>query len=570
MVKFRYVRWKNLLSTGNVFTEVQLDRNSTTLIVGENGAGKSTILDALCFGLFGKPFRKINKPQLVNTINEKGMLVEVEFDIGSVSYKVVRGIKPAIFEIYADDKLLDQTAALKDYQEHLEKTILKLNYQSFTQIVILGSSTFIPFMQLPAHARRDIIEELLDIKVFSSMNTLLKEKLSTNKNNINDVNYSIELNEEKIQVHQKHLEQLKESENERNLVIDVEISKCANNGIELQRQVQHCQSEIQTLQSQIENKDEVNDKLEEVKELLYDFKIQKAALEKDLEFYSKHEDCPKCAQKITKKHKELKIDDCKKKIDMCDVERETYEKQFDDYVAQTQEISKVEKEIQEKELQVNNLKSEIKGLKSYIIKLQKDKQNNAKFDKTIEEEQNNIHQLEESIENNKQRKSELLFEKELLEHAALLLKDTGIKTQIVKKYVPIMNQLINKYLASMEFFIQFELDENFNEIIRSRHRDDFSYSSFSEGEKARINIALLLTWRAIAKMKNTTNTNLLIFDETFDSSLDAEGIESLNKIFREIDNANIFVISHKGDSIQDKFRSVIRMVKHKNFSRIEK
>ena len=566
MIIFKSVKWQNLLSTGNVWTEIQLDKSPNTLVIGENGAGKSTILDALCFVLFGKPFRKINKPQLVNSVNLKGTEVEVEFEVGSIQYKVVRGLKPGKFEIYVNDKMLDQTASVRDYQEYLEKTILKLNFNSFTQIVILGSSTFVPFMQLPAQQRREIIEDLLDIKIFTAMNVLLKEKLQNNKINLQDIKFKIDLEEEKLNVYNQNITEIKTKNQERINTIKVEIDKSESSIACLELSIDKSNKKVKELQTTIEDEGDTRIKLNNIKDIESKFEEKVKKLKREINFYENNDNCPTCDQVIDEKHKHNRVDNGNSKISEIGDALEKLDVELQKNNERLNDIFKVNTHINTILEKITDENNQVSSLNRYIRKLNEDVQTESNQDSDINEENNKIADIKVSIQQSEQQKEELLHEKQLLDVAADLLKDKGIKTQIVRQYIPIMNKLVNKYLASMEFFVNFELNENFEEVIKSRHRDEFSYASFSEGEKARLNIALLLTWRAIARMKNSTNTNLMILDEVFDSSMDTEGVESLIKLFHELENTNLFIISHRGDVLQDKFRSVIKFQKQKNFS----
>tara|TARA_B110000211_G_scaffold9108_1_gene9711 strand:- start:14373 stop:16079 length:1707 start_codon:yes stop_codon:yes gene_type:complete len=566
MISFEKIRFKNFLSVGDVFTEIQLDRSTTTLILGENGAGKSTMLDALCFVLFGKPFRKINKPQLVNSVNAKGALVEIDFKIGSNSYRVIRGLKPGIFEIYHNDTMLSQTAAAKDYQEHLEKNILKLNYNSFTQVVILGSSTFVPFMQLPAHARREVIEDLLDIKIFSVMNVLLKTRMQENKELLKDLDYELKLSTEKKEIQQKHIEELRDKNDEVRKGLEEELASIMFSIEELENKNIKYNEHRDDLEDKMEKTSIANKNIDELKRLEKKLNVKIKEHDKASNFYIENKNCPTCDQNITDEIRNKKIEESKFKISeiskgLLSLETQLFsalevQKQYMSYLSEHQTtFTKI----------IGNTK-EIDALKNYSNRISKkiNDDTHIDLDSIIFEIQN----LEKTLNTTRNKIEKEINTKELYSIASELLKDKGIKTQIVKQYIPIMNALINKYLAKMEFFVNFELDENFNEIIKSRHRDEFSYSSFSEGEKSRLDLALLLTWRSIAKMKNSSHTNLLILDEVFDGSLDTVGIDSLIDILTDMDNTNIFVISHKGEALQDKMRSIIRFEKYKNFSRI--
>ena len=566
MISFEKIRFKNFLSVGDVFTEIQLDRSTTTLILGENGAGKSTMLDALCFVLFGKPFRKINKPQLVNSVNAKGALVEIDFKIGSNSYRVIRGLKPGIFEIYHNDTMLSQTAAAKDYQEHLEKNILKLNYNSFTQVVILGSSTFVPFMQLPAHARREVIEDLLDIKIFSVMNVLLKTRMQENKELLKDLDYELKLSTEKKEIQQKHIEELRDKNDEVRKGLEEELASIMFSIEELENKNIKYNEHRDDLEDKMEKTSIANKNIDELKRLEKKLNVKIKEHDKASNFYIENKNCPTCDQNITDEIRNKKIEESKFKISEISKGLLSLETQlFSALEVQKQYMSYLSKHQTTFTKIIGNTK-EIDALKNYSNRISKkiNDDTHIDLDSIIFEIQN----LEKTLNTTRNKIEKEINTKELYSIASELLKDKGIKTQIVKQYIPIMNALINKYLAKMEFFVNFELDENFNEIIKSRHRDEFSYSSFSEGEKSRLDLALLLTWRSIAKMKNSSHTNLLILDEVFDGSLDTVGIDSLIDILTDMDNTNIFVISHKGEALQDKMRSIIRFEKYKNFSRI--
>jgi len=514
MITFRYVRWKNLLSTGNYFTEIKLNNNTNTLVVGENGSGKSTMLDALCFGLFGKAFRNVNKPNLLNSINGKDCVVEVEFDNNNKSYKIIRGIKPNVFEIYCDGELLNQDAAARDYQEYLEKFILKLNYKSFTQIVILGSASFVPFMQLSASDRRAIIEDLLDIQIFSAMNGLLKDRLTNNKDLMTQSKNEIELTQQRYDLQDKHIKGLKQNNEEKvnEYVGEIQLNK----------------NTIQTLHDEIAN-----------------LSIQ----------VSTHQDM--VAEKTL-------VEDKVKKITKLESVKLLTEQ------TKLNEITEIQKRIQTLQIDIATKNTSITETSKYITRLEKQIEELKTNKASTEQEEQELELLKTTLSESKSSLKSLIDEKTYYEVASGLLKDTGIKTKIIKQYLPIINKLVNKYLASLDFFVNFNLDESFKETIKSRHRDDFTYNNFSEGEKQRIDMALMLTWRAVAKLKNSSNTNLLILDEVFDSSLDTNGTEELMKILHMLEGVNLFVISHKGDILVDKFANVVRFEKVNNFSRIMK
>jgi len=569
MIKFEKVRWKNILSTGNVFTEIDLCRSTNTLIIGSNGAGKSTILDALCFGLFGKPFRKINKPNLLNSINQSHGVVEVEFTIGKKSYKVVRGIKPNVFEIYCNNDLLNQDSKSKDYQEQLEKSILKLNFKSFTQVVILGSASFVPFMQLSPADRRAIIEDLLDIQICSSMNAILKEKSSELKEVTSKNKYNIDLTEEKIELQKHNIEEHKKHN-------DIEIKKKEDEITESEKEIESCEKEINNIQSNIEillksieDKTPNEKKIGKLNQLesKMDDNIKKS--KKDISFYEQNDNCPTCKQGIGEEFRNNQISEIEKKIDTQQKGLEQIKEEIVKLDNRMKDIQKINSEIYKNNNEIIQNNSTIKSLNEFIKKLKNQISDLSNKKNNLEDDNSKLKKLKEELEALISEQQELTIEKQYYEYASTLLKDNGIKTKIIKQYLPIMNKLINKYLTAMDFFVNFNINENFEETIKSRHRDEFSYDNFSEGEKMRIDLALLFTWRQIAKLKNSTNTNLLILDEVFDSSLDSVGTEEFLKLMGEMGSeTNIFVISHKGDQLFDKFRSVIRFQKKNNFSEV--
>ena len=572
MILFQKIKWKNFLSTGAHFTEIDFTKSNNTLIIGHNGAGKSTILDALCFGLFGKPFRKINKPQLLNSVNGKEAVVEVHFNIGQKKYKVIRGIKPNVFEIYLNDVLLNQDAAAKDYQEILENNILKLNYKSFTQVVILGSASFVPFMQLSASDRRAIIEDLLDIQIFSSMNNVIKEKNSSIKEELNKAKYAISLTEEKITLQKQNIEEHKknhDAEIKRKLE---EIEKSKTQMSTLQGDIQLINKHIAVLQNKVGDKKE---KLDKKSKSLFQIKGKVQTNidrnQKEIDFYENNHDCPTCKQSITPEWKDSQVQEKSEKITTQKTGLVEIEQELTKVTTEIKSITDILSHISEHNGEVIKHTSTISAINNYISKLNTEIDELTKKQTNTEGSDQKLTELNASLEEHRKSYEASLTKKHYHEFAGTLLKDGGIKTRIIKQYLPIMNKLINKYLKAMDFFVNFNINENFEETIKSRHRDDFSYANFSEGEKMRIDLALLFTWRQIAKLKNSTNTNLLILDEVFDSSLDTVGTEEFLKLIQEMGaDTNVFVISHKGDQLFDKFRSVIKFEKKNNFSRIAK
>jgi DNA repair exonuclease SbcCD ATPase subunit len=568
MILFKTLRWKNLLSTGNYFTEIALNSNANTLIVGTNGSGKSTMLDALCFGLFGKPFRNVNKPNLLNSINNRDCVVEIDFSIGNKEFKIVRGIKPNIFEIYQDTVLLNQDAAVRDYQDYLERFILKLNYKSFTQIVILGSASFTPFMQLSAADRRAIIEDLLDIQIFSTMNSLIKERLATNKDQTVSKKNDIALLLQKYELKKEHQDKLnqdneeKVKEYEKEILLHRETIRTLHDDINNLEQAKQTLSEICAKIPENEKKITAFKKVESQIES----KISKVGT--DREFYEHNADCPTCRQAITLEFKEGQLSELGTKEHELASGLAELQTKITEQESVVAELREKEKELSNVRIQLATTQTSVKGLNESIAKLEKQIKQVQKPKENVDENELDI--IKKEVEQAQDELKQLLDEKAYYDVASSLLKDTGIKTNIIKQYLPVINKLVNKYLTNMDFFVNFNLDESFKETIKSRHRDEFSYHNFSEGEKQRIDMALMLTWRAVAKLKNSTNTNLLILDEVFDSSLDTSGTEDLMKILHSLDDVNLFVISHKGDILQDKFANTIRFDKVKNFSRIVK
>ena len=570
MIEFNTIKWKNFLSTGNNFTEVQLDKTSSTLILGANGAGKSTILDALCFGLFGRAFRKINKPQLINSINEKECVIEVQFTIGRNKYLVRRGIKPNIFEIFVNDSMLDQDSKIKDSQTYLEDNILKLNYKSFTQTVILGSATFVPFMQLSASDRRDIIEDLLDIKIFTSMNEILKVRQFQLKDKMSQNENDRVLCDNKIHVQSSYIEEINNAKKSSIKSIENKINlreESISKNLDLIEQKTNKSNELMTLvkdETLVRKKQNKLDSLES--QLMSNLKKNK----KDEKFFSEVDNCPTCKQKVNDSHRESMTSDARKKVIELEIAIEKLGSEFKKVNDRLNSISDIQEQISLCSSQVSEKNSEIKLLRRDINEFKNEITELQGKDTSVSGLYTELKKLETELSSLDNIRKELSESREYHNIASMLLKDTGVKTSIIKYYLPIMNKLINQYLQSMDFYVNFTMDEKFSESIKSRSRERFTYASFSEGEKMRIDLALLFTWRAIAKMKNSVNTNLLILDEVFDSSLDNNGTDEFLKLLNTLGGNNVFVISHKGEILYDKFRSVIKFDKIKNFSQIVK
>ncbi len=561
------MRWKNFLSTGNTFTEIQLDQNPSTLVVGENGAGKSTILDALCFVLFNKPFRQISKTQLLNSINQREAEVEVEFTTQNKKVKIIRGIKPNKFEIYVDEVMINQNANAKDYQKHLEQQILKFNYRSFTQVVILGSSTFVPFMQLNSKARREVVEDILDIKIFSLMNLVLKTKVREINTNITDSNYATELTKSKIEIQEKYIE---DSKNNRDNILSEKTNLISNNEEEIhenKKKENELQQSTDTFLEAMSGEDKVTDKRDKLKDIQFSLKDKHNRNTSLIKFFEENDDCPTCEQHIDEEFKCKSIDEKLLEVKELETGLNKLSDEMNKVNKKVKDFKDLATAIQKNQVEIGKYRSTIIQLEKFNATLEaeikgiKDKEIAEEDVKKLDKLQEKLYSYESSA---KKLKEELFY----YDIARNLLQDTGIKTKIVKQYLPIMNKLINTYLSSMDFFVNFNIDENFNETIKSRFRDDFVYANFSEGEKMRIDLALLFTWRAIAKMKNSTNTNLLILDEIFDSSLDADGTDAFLKILNTFDSENVFVISHKQDMLFDKFRHTVKFEKTRNFSKV--
>ena len=569
MIVFEKVRWKNFLSTGNVFSEIDLQRSRTNLIVGHNGSGKSTILDALTFSLFGKPFRKISKSMLVNSVNEKDTMVEIEFSIGKNSYQIIRGIKPNRFMVYCNGQPWDEDAKAVDQQKNLEQNVLKMNFKSFTQIVVLGSSTFVPFMRLPGQQRREIIEDILDIQVFSVMNNRLKDKIRENNEEIKDLDYQLHLLEEKIELQKQYMLELKKK-------TDAEIDKKKEKIKEYQQEeesslgnIRDLTDQVTNLSTEMEEYSKSSSKLKKLNTFLIKLNQKLQTCKKEHEFFEDNHVCPTCTQDLSDEFRADKIEEGKTKLDEMNVGYEELQTAIKDEEERNEKFLELTQEVNIKNTTITNINYQLMSIRSNIDEISKEIK---ELEGSTPDKKAEFVKLEGLIEDKKVTKKNCAVSKkdrDVLQVATTLLKDSGIKTRIIKTYLPTMNKLINQFLQSMDFYVNFTLNENFEETIKSRYRDVFSYESFSEGEKARIDISLLLTWRSIAKLKNSVDTNLLILDEIFDGSLDQSGTSDLGWILRNFDdNTNVFVISHK-TILDDKFDRTITVSKDKNYSNLE-
>ena len=569
MITFKKIRYKNFLSTGNTPIEINLNKSNTTLIVGSNGSGKSTLLDALCFVLFNKPFRIIKKEQMVNTVNQGDCEIVVEFDVGTKKYKIIRGIKPNIFEIYQDGQLLNQDASNIDYQKYLENNIMRLNYRSFLQVVLLGSSSYEPFMKMKPRYRREVVEEILDIRVFGLMDLILRPQQSELTRNVTELRHKCDLIESKYETELKHYKALSDL----NLNdLDGKRKTLEKNGevsYQYHKKIEEINIELESYQDKVKYKDKEQAKLNKLSKLEAKIEQNLSTHKKNLEFFEENDNCPTCTQPLQaefrgekiayEKGKLVTLNDGMKKL-MEEISRQeelitAMEKMSNKMYEMNVEVSKLQTSIEELNKYSNNIHEEIKSLEN--------KQTDGK------EIEKHLEQLKSDLENTKVERDKIIEKKGYVDILREILNDKGAKSQIIKKYVPIMNTLINQYLQSMDFFISFHLDEEFNETVKSRFRDTFNYNNFSEGEKMRIDLALLFTWRQIAKMKNSVNTNLLVLDEIFDSSLDGQGTDDFFKIIKTMTKENIFIISHKGDILFDKFTDIVKFEKYKNFTRLQ-
>ena len=569
MIHFKKVRYKNLLSSGNRFTTFELDRSNTTLIVGDNGAGKSTLLDALCFGLYGKGFRNLKKDLLINSINQKELVVEIDFSIGKREYKVVRGAKPNKFELYTNGKMVNQDATMKDYQEHLEKNILKMSYRSFTQVAILGSANFTPFMQLRAVERRKLVEDLLDISIFSTMQDMLKKKVSQHNLEVKETSHEIDLLHERISGLNDQVNALQKNREAKIKKYESTVNETQNNINKILGEVDEKTQNVVEKKRSIKSKDSTESRLKQATDLERQLETARKKAIADVKFYEENDDCPVCKQGLDHDHKEKCIKEREDKAEEITQALNDIDKTISECHDEIQRINVIQSEIDEIQREIGLLQTEVVSNQKYIKKLQgeiEDLQNEVVGDSDVHDRLTTSETDLDILEKKQETQTE---RQHYFELATMLLRDQGVRQRIIKQYVPIMNKMINKYLANLEFYVGFELNEAFEETIKSRFRDVFKYDNFSQGEKMRIDLALLFTWRAVARLKNSVNTNILILDEVFDSSLDSQGTDDFLKLLNTLnEKTNAFIISHKGDQLYDKFEEVIRFEKHKNFSRI--
>jgi len=569
VIVFKKIKYRNFLSTGNTPIEVDLRKSPTTLIIGQNGSGKSTLLDALCWALFNKPFRIIKKEQMINTINQSDCEVEIDFDVGTKQYKVKRGVKPNLFEIYCNGQLIDQNASNIDYQKYLERNIMKLNYRSFIQVVILGSSLYEPFMKMKSRYRKEAVEEILDIKVFSHMDWMLRDQQGQLSKEILDVRHKCDLIETKYETELKHFNAL--SDLNTNDIDDkkeqLEKNNKANETYTLK--VEELNKEIDSIKDELQRKEEVDNKLKQLLKMETKIEHNLHGHKKNLEFFQENDNCPTCTQKLEPEFRGEKIAYEKGKITVLE---DGVKKLTEEVVKMEEKVNHfgaISKKLSDLYVDIAKVNTSLEQLNSYSDKIHeeilqlKNKQTDSKKIAT------DLQQLKEELEQVKVQRDKVTNDKKYVDVLREVLSEKGAKTQIIRKFLPIMNTLINQYLQSMDLYVSFHLDEEFNETVKSRHRDTFVYNSFSEGEKLRIDLALLFTWRTIAKMKNSVNTNLLILDEIFDSSLDAQGTDDFFKIINKLNNENIFIISHKGDIMFDKFTNIMKFEKYKNFTRLQ-
>lgn len=567
-ITFKKIKWRNFLSTGDSFTEVSLDTRTSTLVVGPNGSGKSTLLDALSFALFGKPHRDINKPQLINSINNKNCEVEVEFVVGSTTFRILRGIKPNVFEIWQNGVMINQESHALDYQKVLEQNILKLNHKSFHQIVVLGSSSFIPFMQLPAHHRREVIEDLLDINIFTKMNGILKERVAQLRDRLGSINQASSLNDHSIETQKKYIADLRKKNAQVSQKNTEKIKQYRDEIADLERQNAEAHQLVESRLNEIQDREALHQRRQDLLRYQDQIKSNITKVVKEAKFYEESDSCPTCSQPIAPDFKATKVHACRSSAKKLAEGQEKLKAELETATATLAAVDAVVKELKDIEADAAVRRSTIRRLNSLVNELENDSQ--VVDDSDIIEAEKQLEQLFEAQVKNSNDKAACYEEGSYNSAISEMLKDTGIKTKIIRQYLPVMNKLISGYLQTLDFFVAFNLDESFEETIKSRHRDEFSYASFSEGEKQRIDLALLFTWRQIARMKNSVSTNLLILDETFDSSMDTDGVENLMKILRTLeDNVSVFVISHKTDALDGKFKNRLEFEKVQNFSRLK-
>jgi len=567
MITFKKIRYKNFLSTGNIPIEVELDKSHTTLIVGSNGSGKSTLLDALCYALFNKPFRIIKKDQMVNTINNGDSLVEVEFEVGTNQYMIRRGIKPNLFEIYQNDKLINQDASNIDYQKYLEQNIMKLNYRSFIQVVILGSSSYEPFMKMKPRYRREVVEEILDIRVFGLMDLILRSQQSDLQKSLTEVRHQAELIKTKYETEAKHLKSLEDQGTDIQAHKQKLLDKNTQDSANYQSKIQELNESIAVQKEKVKDKLKVDMKYNQLQKLETKIETNLSSHKKTLEFFQQNDNCPTCTQPIDKEFKEEKCKHEHSTISKLSTGLSQLVEELTKQEEKVVEMGKISNKIQDMTVEIAKIHTSLENIKKHSDQIHQDISMAQSNDiETIKQE---LVIMSEDLKVAEQELHKVTEQKKYVDVLREILNDKGAKAQIIKKYLPIMNQLINQHLQSMDFYVNFNLDEEFNETIKSRFRDTFNYNSFSEGEKMRIDLALLFTWRQIAKMKNSTNTNLLMLDEIFDSSLDGQGMDDFFKIIKQFENENIFIISHKGDILFDKFTNIIKYEKYKNFTRLQ-
>jgi len=569
MIIFKKIKWKNFLSTGNTPVEIDLRKSQLTLMIGANGSGKSTMLDALCFALFNRPFRQIKKEQIVNTINNGDTVIELEFQVGTKMYKIIRGIKPTIFEIYCDGVLQNQDASSIDYQNVLEDQILRLNYRAFKQIAVLGSSSYQPFMQMRPRHRREVVEEILDIRVLSHMDVLTRNQQTSLGKKIVEARHQCDLIESKYELETRHFEELK---NRSTGDIDIKRNKLQQNDDAKEqylRKIQKLDTDYKQLEEGIKEKDKIETKRKQLEKLETKIEQNLNTHEKNLKFFEENDNCPTCTQKIQDDFRDDKINFEKTKLTTLNAGMKDLVKELSNVEGKITDLNNISNKMYDINIEMSKLNTSIDEIKKFSDSLHNEILLLEGKEEDGKDVENQLLELKKQLEETKIELNNISEEKKYIDVIREILSDKGAKAKIIKKYLPIMNTLINQYLQSMDFFVNFHLDEEFNETVKSRHRDVFDYNSFSEGEKMRIDLALVFTWRSIAKMKNSANTNLMVLDEIFDSSLDGQGTDDFFKIVRKMEKENIFIISHKGDILFDKFTNIIKFEKEHNFTRLQ-